>query len=347
LEKIPFLALAIGGSMATYLVQSDAGAVAKIHVGERLANAVLAYARYTAKLFWPTDLAVLYPHPRHWPVVWALGAVALLVVWTTLCAFYWRKRPYMAVGWFWFLGTLVPTIGLIQVGSQAMADRYTYIPSIGLFVVVTWGAVEFFSTRRSGKIILPLAGCAVLAGCLAATSLQISLWRDSIVLFRHAVEVTTDNYAAENVLGKAYERAGNDAYALACYRQSVKSEPRFPQSQFNLAMCLLSFGQTAEALEHLKAAAAMEPRDADIQYDLGIYFSQHASWTNAVYCFSNSVSVRPGFARAQLALGGALANVGQAAQAAPHLREALRLDPSLREAETNLDRLVTEHPELR
>ena len=131
-------------------------------------------------------------------------------------------------------------------------------------------------------------------------------------MFRHAVEVTTDNYTAENVLGKAYERAGNNEAALACYDLSVKTEPRFPQSQFNLAMCLMTFGRVPEALEHLQAAAALDPGDPDVQYDLGIYFTQHESWTNAVNCFSNSLSVRPGFAMAQLCLGTALANVGNA-----------------------------------
>jgi len=347
LEKVPFFALVIAGSLATFFVQSGGGAVSKIQVSERLANAALAYARYTAKMFWPTDLAIIYPHPRHWPVALALGAVALLLVWTILCAYNWRKSPFLAVGWFWFLGTLVPTIGLIQVGAQSMADRYTYIPSVGLFIVVVWGAVEFFSGRESGRIILPVSGGAVLLGCLAATSLQINLWRDSITLFRHAVEVTTDNYAAANVLGKAYERTGDNVHALLLYRAAVETEPRFPQSQFNLAMTLLELGQTAEALQHLQAAAALEPRDPDIQYDLGIYFLQHGSMTNALNCFSNSVLVRPGFAPAQFCLGGALADTGQAPAAVAHFREALRLDPKFLPAVTNLDRLLTEHPELR
>ena len=347
LEKVPFFALVIAGSLATYFVQSGAGAVSGIAVRERLANAVLAYARYTAKLFWPTDLAIIYPHPRHWPVWLALGAVALLLVWTFLCLHSWRKCPFLAVGWFWFLGTLVPTIGLIQVGAQAMADRYTYIPSIGLFVVVVWGAAEYVSARGGGKLILPILGGAALLGCVGATTCEISLWRDSVTLFRHAIEVTTDNYAAENCLGKTYEKLGDPIRALACYQMSVDTEPRFPFGQFNLAMALLERGQTAEAIQHLEIAGALEPRDADIQYDLGIYFSQHGSWTNAVNSFSNSLSVRPDFAPAQLGLGGALANLGRAAAAATHLQEALRLDPKLLAARTNLDRLLKEHPEAR
>jgi len=344
LEKVPFFILVIAGSVATYLAQAGGGAVSKIHVGERLTNAALAYARYTAKIFWPTDLAVLYPHPRHWPVALALGAVALLVIWTALCVCRWRQNPYLAMGWLWFLGTLVPTIGLIQVGAQSMADRYTYVPSIGFFIAVTWGAAELFAKRESGKIILPLIGGAALVGCVAATACQISLWRDSITLFRHAIDVTIDNYAAENVLGKAYERLGDNGHALYLYQWSVETEPRFPQSQFNLAMLLLTLGRTDEALQHLQAAAALEPRDADIQFDLGIYFTQHASWTNALNCFSNSVLVRPDYAPAQLCLGTALANFNRAPEAAARFREALKLDPGLLQAKTNLDRLLAEHP---
>ena len=348
LEKIPFFALAFTGSAVTYLVQNSGGAVVgQMPWSERLATAVLAYARYTAKIFWPTDLAIIYPHPRHWPVVLALGAAAVLVVWTILCLRDWRKKPFLAVGWFWFLGTLVPTIGLVQVGAASMADRYTYIPSIGFFIALVWGVAGYFAPHPRGKIILAGLGGAVLLGCVWITAVQISYWRDSITLFRHAMEVTTDNYSAENCLGKAYEKIGDDAHALFLYRASVATEPRFPQSQFNLAMCLLTLGQTAEALAHLETAAALEPRDADIQFDLGIYFAQHASWTNAANCFSNSISVRPNSAPAQLGLGGADANLGRSAEAARHLREALRLDANLSEARKNLERLLAEHPELR
>jgi len=348
LEKVPFFLLAAAASAVTYLVQSGGGAVvSKMAWSERFANAALAYARYTAKTFWPADLAIIYPHPRHWPVALALGAAAMLAVWTLLCVRQWRQQPFLAFGWFWFLGTLVPTIGLVQVGAQSMADRYTYIPSIGFFIAVVWGAKELFDRRPRGKIILPILGGAALAGCLVVTANQIVLWRDSITLFRHAVDVTVDNYAAENCLGKAYEKSGDDVRARICYQAAVDTEPRFPQSQFNLAMSLLEAGETTNAFAHLQAAADLEPRDADIQFDLGIYFSQHGGWTNAANCFSNSVAVRPGYARAQFNLGNAYANIGVFTGAAARFREALRLDPNLSEARTNLNRLLTEHPAMR
>ena len=347
LEKAPFFALAIAGSAATYLIQSGAGAVAGLPLAERLANAALAYSQYTAKMFWPADLAIVYPHPTHWPLGLTLVALTLLLIWSGMCVYQWRKLPFLAVGWFWFLGTLVPTIGIIQVGAQAMADRYTYIPSIGFFVAVTWGVTEYFSGRDGGKIILSLLAGAVLLGCLATTSCQIYLWRNSFALFRHAILATADNYVAENCLGKAYEKAGDSEDALKLYRLSVETESHFPYSQFNLAMLLLEKREKPEALKHLEVAAALEHRDPVIQYDLGVYFYQEASWTNCLICFSNSLRARPDFAAAQMFMGGTLAELGQPAEAVRHFREALRLDPDSTQSRTNLDRLLREHPELR
>ncbi len=347
MEKLPFFALVIAASLVTYLVQSGGGAVAKTSWPERLANAVLAYARYSAKLVCPTDLAIIYPHPRHWPVPLALGAVLMLAVWTFLCVYNWRRRPFLAAGWFWFLGTLVPTIGLIQVGAQSMADRYTYIPSIGFFIVVVWCAAEWAHTRPQGWIWAATAGAAALLVCGLLTSWQIALWSDGITLFKHAVDSTVDNYAAENVLGKAYEKAGDNLDALVYYQLSVQTESRFPESQFNLATCLLTMGQTDLGIEHLRDAAALEPGDPDIQFDLGVYFSLHRSWTNAIECYSNALVARPNFPRAEFNWGNALANAGEPAGAAQHFRKALQLDPQLGQARTNLDRVLRENPQLR
>ena len=210
-----------------------------------------------------------------------------------------RSRPWLATGWFWFLGTLVPTIGFVQVGAQSMADRYTYLPGVGLLIVVVWGAAEFFSTRPLGKFFCTTLAAVALLGCVLVTPVQLTYWRDSISLFRHALEVTTDNYVAANCLGKAYEKNGDGAHALVLYRSAVELEPRFPQSQFNYAMMLLAFRDEASALQHLQAAAALEPRNVDVQFNLGVFFTQHESWTNAVNCFSNAVAVRPDFLRAK------------------------------------------------
>jgi tetratricopeptide (TPR) repeat protein len=310
-------------------------------------NALLAYPRYIAKIFWPADLSIVYPYRYDWPMAALFGAGLLLLAVSFLAVKYIRQAPWVFVGWFWFLGTLVPTIGIIQVGAAAVADRYTYLPGIGFFIVLVWGAVEFLSPRPRGKMILGLAGGGALLGCALVTAGQITYWRDSVSLFLHSLEVTQNNYVTDNCLGKAYEQAGDKARALVLYREAVRLEPRFPQSQFNLAICLLEFGQTAEAFQHLQAAGELEPRNADIQFDLGVYFSQHDSWTNAANCFRNAVAVRPDFAPAERNLAKALAQLGRSAEAAPHYRRALQLQPDFAEAKEELNQLLAAHPELR
>src|SRR6266705_2002219 len=160
-----FFVLAAAGSAVTLLVQSSGGALWHTSLMGRFANAAIAYARYVAKTFWPDDLAIIYAHPEHWPAAMSLGAILVLVAWTVLCVRQWHQKPYLAVGWFWFLGTLVPTIGIIQVGGQYMADRYTYIPSIGLFVVLVWGAADLAMAQPRWKNPILIATGGVLAGC--------------------------------------------------------------------------------------------------------------------------------------------------------------------------------------
>lgn len=302
-EKIPFLILAAAASGVTFLVQKNGGAVSAISFGLRLENVVLAYVRYISKLFWPQDLAIVYTFPHHWPVLLVAGAALLLLTWTALLLVRARQNPYLLVGWFWFLGTLVPVIGLVQVGAQSIADRYTYIPSIGFFIVVVWGAHDLMQRRPAAGKFLPLAGIIALIGCLDVTSIQIGYWHDSEKLFLHAIGVTTQNYVAENCLGKTYEKAGRNDRALVLYMDAVKIEPRYPQSQFNLALCLLAYGKTNEALEHLRIAARLEPHDPDIQYDLAIYFMQHGSPDDAARGFQSALADRLDFPEAQTAFG--------------------------------------------
>jgi tetratricopeptide (TPR) repeat protein len=307
LEKIPFFALTAAGSAVTFLVQKHGGAIWTESFGTRIENALLAYVRYISKIFWPHDMAIIYSYPKNWPVIFAIGAGLLLLAWTALFFFRSRQNPCLLFGWLWFLGTLVPTIGIIQVGAASMADRYTYIPGIGIFILVAWGANDLLYRWPERKKFLPLAAVIALVGCIGVTSIQLNYWRNNIALFYHAVEVTTGNYAAENCLGKAYEKSGDNVRALVCYEDAAKSEPRYPQAQFNLAICLFSFGRDAEGLDHLRAAAKLEPRDPDIQYDLGIYFLQHNDLIDAAKGFFTALAVRPDFPPAKKQLGKLLA----------------------------------------
>jgi len=315
IEKIPFFVLAAAVSAVTFLVQESSGGfwtLENLPVSARIANAMTAYPGYISKIFWPADLALIYSHPRHWPVVLVAGSMLFLLVWTVLILWRVKQQPYLFTGWFWFLGTLVPVIGLVQVGIQSMADRYTYLPGIGMLIAVVWGMDEFFK-RPKEKQFLALAGGVALAGCLAVTSIQINYWQNDLKLFSHAVEATTDNYAAEVCLGDALDRAGRPGDALVVYADAVRIEPDYPIAQFKLALMLIAAHRSDDALVHLNIAAQLMPHNPEVQFDLGIFLSQH----------------------------------GQPREAAGHFRAALKERPDFPEAKRELTALLAAHPELK
>jgi protein O-mannosyl-transferase len=344
IEKIPFFVLSLALCAVTFLAQHGAGAMSSLELSIRLANVPVAYLRYLEKTFWPADLSIIYPYVYHWPALLVAGAVGLLALVSGLALWQLRGKSWFAFGWFWFLGTLVPVIGFIQVGAQAMADRYFYIPSIGLFIALVWGAAEFCAARPNGKTILSLLGGAALAGCVLVTSLQISVWQNSQTLFLHALGVTHDNYVADNALGKAFERDGDGARALVLYREAVRIEPRYPISQYNLGLALIGFGLKDEALEHLAAAAHYDPRNADALFNLGVFFAQNARLPDAVNCFNAALAVRPEFAAAHARLAETLVKLGKISEAEQHFREALRWQPDLPDVKKELDALPAAPP---
>jgi len=347
IEKIPFFFLSLALCAVTFLAQHGAGAVSALAWSIRLANVPVAYLRYLGKTFWPADLAIVYPYVYHWPVATVAGAVLLLALVSALALARVRRQPWFAVGWFWFLGTLVPVIGFVQVGAQAMADRYFYIPSIGLFIALVWGATELCAARPNGKFLLSVLGGSALAGCVLVTSAQIENWRNSTSLFLHALGVTQNNYVADNALGKAFERAGDNGRALVLYREAVRIEPRYPISQYNLGLALIGFGLQDEALEHLAAAAQLDPRNADAQFNLGIFFSQNQRLPDAVRCFQAALAVRPDFAAAHARLAETLVKLEKFPDAAAHFREALRWQPDQDKVKKELAELLAAQPALK
>jgi tetratricopeptide (TPR) repeat protein len=306
-EKIPFFALAAASSLVTYSAQQAAlWTSASLSLQFRLANIMMSYERYLAKLCWPTDLALIYPYPHSWTPGQVAGAGLLLVLVTAVFLWRLRQNPYLCVGWFWFLGTLVPAIGLVQVGIQSMADRYTYIPSIGFFIVMVWGLNDFLNRWPERKKFLALAGGVALAGCLMVTSIQINYWQDSVKLFSHAIAVTRDNYGAYNCLGDTLEKLGRKDEALTCYAKTVEIEPDFPAGQFNLGMMLLEHGLPDEALAHLTIAAQLTPHNPVIRFDLGLFLLQHGKPAEAIGHFNAALKDKPDFAEARQYLDQAL-----------------------------------------
>ena len=341
-EKLPFFALALAGSIVTYLVQKSGGAVwsaAVLPFHARVANALLACVRYLSKTFWPADLAIIYPYPRHWPVMAALGAALLLAIWSGL--FLWRARqnPYLPVGWFWFLGTFIPAIGLVQVGAQSMADRYTYLPSIGLFILIVWGLNDFLNFRPQWRKMATLTGSLALAGCLVCTRIQLNYWQSSVKLLRHAIEVTTDNFVACNFLGRALDDLGQKDQkdeALLLYAESVRIESHYPQAQYNLGMALLNRGWAEKACEPLAAAARLAPDNAAARYYFGMALMDGGRLDDAIVQFNEALRLNPNFAKAQSKLAMIYIKQGKTAKALLHFAETVRLLPNDAEARFNL-----------
>jgi protein O-mannosyl-transferase len=327
IEKIPFFVLAFIGSIATYCVQKTGGAVSSSEsFSFRIENALWAYDRYIAKLFWPTDLAIVYPFPSNELVVPAIAATVLLVMCSMAFIFLSRRLPYFFTGWFWFLGTLVPVIGIVQVGSASMADRYSYLPSIGLFILVTWGLADLLSSS-GGKMSLAVAAIAVLIACLSLTRSQIAYWRNSVTLFSHANKVTVNNFVADACLGQALDATGDETNALAYCREAVRLDPDYPAGQFFLAIVLWKMGGTNEALEHVDRAAQAAPQDSSFQYNLGKFLLEHGFPDQAAPRFIFALKISPDFPQAHNALGKTYLKQGKLSQAADELSWAVQLEP--------------------
>jgi hypothetical protein len=311
IEKIPFFALTLASCFITYRVQNGAlWSSQSLSFHFRLANALMSYVRYISKIFWPTDLALIYPYPHFWPLAGVIFVAGLLAVLSLIFIVQAKRFPYLAVGWLWFLGTLVPAIGLVQVGIQSMADRYTYLPSIGFFVLVVWGVNDLLNAHPQKVKIAAIAGSAVLTGCLICTSMQLRYWRNSPELFLHTVKVTTDNYAAEDCLGKALENIGNKDDAEKLYTDAVRIEPDYPMAQFDLGMIEVEQGRLPDASNHLAIAVQLSPHNAVMQFDFGTYLLQHGNLTEAANHFEFALASRPDFpeARQQLDLLSARTN---------------------------------------
>jgi hypothetical protein len=315
LEKIPFFALSLASCLITYRAQSGAlWSSTALSFNFRLANALMSYTRYISKIFWPADLALIYPYPHYWPLTGVLGVAALLALLSVIFVLQAKRFPYLPVGWFWFLGTLIPAIGLVQVGVQSMADRYTYLPSIGIFIIAVWGANDLLNSRPQKIKIAALAGAAILTGCLVCTSIQLNYWRNSVALFAHTVQVTTDNYAAEDCLGKSLENIGKNDDAEKFYAEAVRIEPDYPMAQFDLGMIQVGLGKPDDASNHLATAVQISPHNPVMQFDFGIFLAQHGQPDEAVSHFKTALADKPDFAEAQKQLNQILQKTNASAR---------------------------------
>ena len=347
-EKLPFFALTLAASVVTYFVQTSGRALwspGDLTFSSRVANALWAYERYISKTFWPVDLSFFYPYPRHWPAGLVIGAALLLALWSGLLIWHARPKSYLFVGWFWFLGTLIPTIGLVQVGSQSIADRYMYLPSIGLFILVVWGVNDFLNGHPRWRRMTTFAGGVALAGCLMGTEIQLGYWQNSIKLFQHAIEVTTDNFVAYTCLGETLRDLGLKQEAIIPCAEAVRIAPNSPVAQYNFGMVLLQNQRLGEAIEHLDAAGRLAPHNSEIQYNLGMVFLLHNKPDEAANHFAAALIERPEFAEAHYRLAQSLSKQHESRKAVFHYREAVRLKPDFADALNELAWILATAPD--
>ena len=329
-EKIPFFVLAAATGGLTFLVQKQMGAMralAHVPLPMRCENALISVCRYLLKMVWPTELAVFYAYPGSWPPASVLLAALFLIAATVLILAGRKRRPFMPVGWFWFLGTLMPVIGLVQVGEQAMADRYTYIPSLGVFVLLVWGASELFRNSRHRAVILSAAAATVLLLCCAATARQIGYWQDSKTLFQRDLEITADNELARNNLGDALAKEGNTDGAITQFRAALHLKPDCVEAHYNLASMLLAKSQTNEAIHHLNEAIRLQPDYSLAHNNLAILLAIQGQTNAALGEYEEAIRFQPDYADAHFNLGNLLARCGRLDDAVDQLLDAEHWKP--------------------
>ncbi len=306
-EKIPFVLLSAVSSAITVYAQSAGGAVASLErfpLSARAMNAAVAYAAYLQKTVWPVGLSVRYPHPGVTLPLWKVLTAVFILLAVTAAAIRWaRSRPYVLVGWLWYLGTLVPVIGLVQVGDQAMADRYTYVPLVGVFIAVAWGARDLAARWRSARVAVPWLAAVVLVVLTVAAWNQARYWRDNIALYEHAMAV-------------------------------VKGDPLL---HYNLANELRERGRLAEAAQHYEEALRFDPNYAAAHTNLGPILAQQGRLDDAIAHYVAALRIKPDLAEAHNNLGMLLAERGNIEEAIPHFQEAVRIKPAMEAARRNLD----------
>jgi tetratricopeptide (TPR) repeat protein len=339
LEKVPFFALAAISSFVTFLAQRSGGAVTPLEslpLESRVANALVSYGSYIGKMIWPDRLAVFYPYPdvlSLWQAAGAgllLGCISLLVI---LAA---RRRPYLMVGWLWYLGTLVPVIGLVQVGEQAMADRYTYVPLIGLFIILAMGVPDLLSGWRYRRIVMAISASLLLLILMIVTWIQVGYWQNGVTLFEHSLKVTPNNSISQFSLGIALNDQGKPQEAIVHYAEALRFKPDNVEAHYNLGVAVAQQGKIQEAIAHFTKALEIKPDHANARNNLGVILASQGRTKEAITHYTEALRIDPNNAYAHNNLGLILAQQWKNQEAVVHYTEALRLEPDYAEVHNNL-----------
>jgi len=339
LEKLPFLLLTAVSCTATFMAQRVGGAMTEMStlpIGDRVQNALVAYIIYLGKLLVPVHLAVIYPYDHHQFVITVILAAALLLGLSIFIVRARRQRPWLLTGWFWFLGMMIPVIGLVQVGPQAMADRYSYLSFTGLFIILSWGAEAIIQKSHQRKTGLQIAAALMIIGCALLSWRQTGYWKNSGVLFQHALDVTASNYIAYADLGDYELAQGHGEQAITLYQDAIKLAPHFAPLYAQLGSALCQTERLDEGIQAFKQSISLDPKAAQAHADFGSALVQAGQYDSAINEYQETIRLDPDYLEAYDLLGVTLENAGRFDEAIAWLGKAVRLYPSYVEAHNNL-----------
>ena len=332
-EKIPLLSLSLASCVATISAQREAvGAAAQLPLSWRINNALVGYVTYIAQTFWPAKLAPFYPHPEgHLPVLEIILAAGFLIGISAIAVALRKQRPYILVGWLWYLGMLVPVIGVFQIGLQSHADRYTYLPQIGLLISFTWGIVDLWALWWRQRAVLAIVSASVVAILAGLAWRQTSYWRNSETLWRHALAVTADNDLARTSLGMFYDDSGRRDLAISQYESALKIRSAHPEAlcnvtylvHYDLGNALLHEGKFDDAIAHYKKAVQLRPNYASAYYNLGAALFYKGQLDDAIAQWQTTLAMQPDHAEAHAGLGTAFLRKGSLGEAINHYEKAI------------------------
>ncbi len=340
-EKVPLFALTIGSCVMTFLAPEKISGFLRLPLELRLENAVVSYVTCLGQMFYPSGLACLYPNPTSNLPLWQVaGAVALLLAISVVVWTFHKQHPWLVVGWLWYLGMLIPVIGIVQISFYAHADRYTYLPQIGLYIAIVWVVAGLTTTWRYRGQILATAASIIIVALAVCTWRQISFWKNDESLWKHAIACTRGNYIAQNNLGYDLAARGRTEEAVRHYQKALQINPDCVDCNNNLGTALLRQGKLNKALECFRHALAVDPTFAEAHNNMGILLARQGRVDQAIEQYQQATEIEPGRAEFYNNLGDLLARQGQSAQAIEQFQKALEIDPDYAKAHDNLADLL-------
>ena len=332
LEKIPLLALSLVSVYLAYLCQKSMGSVVSLEshsLEARLANAAQSYVLYLRNMVWPLNLATLYPLPEQFHTVYVVGALLLLIGITVLALYFCRQAPHLLVGWLWYLGTLVPVIGILKMGAMtAMTDHYMYISLLGIYIAIAWQLAWWVERMPKYRIAVCSVVGLVLVACVTLTGRQVTVWRNSETLWKHTLAVAKESNVAHNLLGDTLLESGRPKEALTHFKAAARLAPNSFLPKNNAGNALLTLGRVAESIPFFQEAATTAPRRAEVQYNLGRAFQLQRDFPKAIEQYEKSILIKPEFADAHTNLGVCLRSAGRPQDAVEHFEQAIQSDPN-------------------